>query len=157
VTGVLAVRNRDVVKNMAILPRARSCSAFSLCSGSWPSHLKPVGGTKGHPDTNTIVPWLFHNMFPTWFAGIAFGAIAISALVPAALMAIAAANTFTRDIYRSYFRPQANDREEAFVSKLVSIIIKFGARAVKQSELHLRPTSEHEYPPGSLEHSLGHA
>jgi len=27
------------------------------------AHLKPVGGTKDHPDTNMIVPWLFHNMF----------------------------------------------------------------------------------------------
>lgn len=132
-TGVLAVRNRDVVKkNMAILP------AYSLTLGflallrfmALAAHRKPVDGKPGHPDTNTIVPWLFTNMFPNWFSGIAFGAIAIGALVPAALMAIAAANTFTREIYRPYFRPQATDREEAFVSKLVSVIIKFGALGV---------------------------
>ena len=133
VTGVLAARSRDVVKkNMAILPAYSLMLGFLALLGfmALADHLKPVGGTKGHPDTNTIVPWLFHNMFPNWFAGIAFGAIAIGALVPAAIMAIAAANTFTRDIYRPYFRPAADEREEAFVSKLVSVIIKFGALGV---------------------------
>jgi SSS family solute:Na+ symporter len=133
VTGVLAARSRDVVKkNMAILPAYSLMLGFLALLGfmALAAHLKPVGGTPGKPDTNTIVPWLFHNMFPGWLAGIAFGAIAIGALVPAAIMAIAAANTFTRDIYRPYFRRDATEREEAFVSKLVSVIIKFGALIV---------------------------
>jgi SSS family solute:Na+ symporter len=133
VTGVLSARSRDTVKkNMAILPAYSLMLGFLALLGfmALAAHLKPVGGNPGKPDTNTIVPWLFNNMFPNWFSGIAFGAIAIGALVPAAIMAIAAANTFTRDIYRPYFRPAASGREEAFVSKLVSVIIKFGALGV---------------------------
>ncbi len=66
-------------------------------------------------------------MFPSWFAGVAFAAIAIGALVPAAIMSIAAANLFTRNIYREFFRPNATPKEEAQVSKIVSLVVKFGA------------------------------
>jgi SSS family solute:Na+ symporter len=83
----------------------------------------------GKADVNTIVPVLFHSMFPGWFAGIAFAAIVIGALVPAAIMSISAASTFTRDIYRPYFRPNASPREEAQVSKIVSLLVKAGALA----------------------------
>lgn len=37
------------------------------------------------------IPRLFDQMFPSWFAGITFAAIAVGALVPAAIMSIAAA------------------------------------------------------------------
>ena len=57
----------------------------------------------------------------------AFGAIAIGALVPAAIMSIAAANLFTRNIYKAYLKPDANDAQEAKVSKIVSLITKVGA------------------------------
>ena len=45
----------------------------------------------------TAVPYLFQHLFPSWFTGIAFAAIVIGALVPAAIMAIAAANLFQHD------------------------------------------------------------
>jgi hypothetical protein len=40
------------------------------------------------------------HSFPAWFAGVTFAAIGIGALVPAAIMSIAAANLFTRNVYR---------------------------------------------------------
>ena len=49
-----------------------------------------------------MIPQLFEDHFPSWFTGVAFGAIAIGALVPAAIMSIAAANLFTRNIYKAY-------------------------------------------------------
>jgi SSS family solute:Na+ symporter len=42
-------------------------------------------------------------------------------------MSIAAANLFTRNIYKEYLRPQASPREEAQVSKLASLLVKVGA------------------------------
>jgi solute:Na+ symporter, SSS family len=133
VTGVLASRSRDVVKkNMALLPAYSLMLGFIALLGymALAAHVKPVGGTAKAPDTNTIVPVLFGNEFPHWFAGIAFGAIAIGALVPAAIMAISAANTFARDIYRPYIRPTASDREEGLVSQIVSAVLKLAAVAV---------------------------
>ena len=75
------------------------------------------------------MPHFFDQVFPSWFAGVALAAIAIGALVPAAIMSIAAANLFTRNIYRDFFRPHATPKEEATVSKLASLVVKFGALA----------------------------
>jgi solute:Na+ symporter, SSS family len=133
VTGVLATHKRDVVKkNMSLLPAYSLMLGFIALLGymALAAHVKPVGGTAKAPDTTTIVPALFNSEFPTWVAGIAFGAIAIGALVPAAIMGISAANTFARDIYRPYFRPGASDREEGLVSQIVSVVLKLGAVAV---------------------------
>jgi SSS family solute:Na+ symporter len=66
-------------------------------------------------------------MFPDWFVGVAFAAIAIGALVPAAVMSIAAANLFTRNIWKEFIRPDCSDREESQVAKLVSLVVKAGA------------------------------
>ena len=54
----------------------------------------------------------------------AFAAVAIGALVPAAIMSIAAANTFTRNIYKEWIKPDATHAEEAKVSKLMSLVVK---------------------------------
>src|SRR6266487_2472038 len=73
------------------------------------------------------VPLLFQNMFPSWFAGVGFSAIVIGALVPAAIMSIAAANLFTRNVYREYFKPDASPDHETRVARLVSLVVKAGA------------------------------
>ena len=73
------------------------------------------------------IPQLFEDMFPAWFAGVAFAAIGIGALVPAAIMSIAAANLFTRNIYKDFIRPDATPEQETRVSKLVSLLVKVGA------------------------------
>ncbi|HLX50685.1 MAG TPA: sodium:solute symporter [Streptosporangiaceae bacterium] len=133
VTGVLATRSRNVVKkNMSLLPAYSLMLGFIALLGymALAAHVKPVGGTAKAPDSTTIVPVLFNSEFPHWFAAIAFGAIAIGALVPAAIMGISAANTFARDIYRPYLRPGASDREEGLVSQIVSVILKLGAVGV---------------------------
>ena len=42
-------------------------------------------------------------------------------------MSIAAANLFTRNIWRQYVRPDISDRAEAQAAKLMSLIVKAGA------------------------------
>jgi len=132
VTGVLAARSRDTIKrNMAALP------AYSVVLGllallgymAIAADITPIT-TDGKPDPNTIVPLLFDNMFPDWFAGIAFAAIAIGALVPAAIMSIAAANLWTRNIYKEYLNRDATPAQEARSSKLASLVVKAGAVVV---------------------------
>ena len=129
ITAVLSTNRRDVGRrNAALLP------AYSLLLGliallglmALAAKVKPIG-LDGKANPQLAVPQLFENMFPSWFTGIAFAAIAIGALVPAAIMSIAASNLFTRNIYREFFRPNADPAEEARVSKLVSLIVKVGA------------------------------
>jgi solute:Na+ symporter, SSS family len=76
---------------------------------------------------NFAVPALFLHSFPAWFAGVAFAAIGIGALVPAAIMSIAAANLFTRNIYREFFHARCTAREESQMAKWASLVVKFGA------------------------------
>jgi SSS family solute:Na+ symporter len=73
------------------------------------------------------VPLLFQHMFPSWFAGIGYSAIVIGALVPAAIMSIAAANLFSRNIYKEFFRPNASPREETAAARWASLVMKAGA------------------------------
>ena len=81
-------------------------------------------------DPNFAVPDLFLNVFPSWFVGFAFAAIAIGALVPAAVMSIAAANLFTRSVYKAYLRPDASHGDEARTAKIVSLLVKVGALVI---------------------------
>ncbi|MFI6519299.1 monocarboxylate uptake permease MctP [Spirillospora sp. NPDC050679] len=131
ITGVLASKNRNVIKrNMAALPAYSFVLGLIALLGfmAIAAGVKPIT-TDGKVDTNTVVPLLFDQTFPSWFTGVAYAAIGIGALVPAAIMSIAAANLFTRNIYREYWRKEASEKEEATVSKLVSLIVKVGAVA----------------------------
>lgn len=76
---------------------------------------------------NFAVPALFLHSFPPWFVGVAFAAIGIGALVPAAIMSIAAANLYTRNIHREFINRNPTDRQEAQMAKWVSLIVKLGA------------------------------
>jgi SSS family solute:Na+ symporter len=92
--------------------------------------IKPItNAATGNADSNTVVPVLFDVQFPSWFAGFAFAAIGIGALVPAAIMSIAAANLWTRNIYKEYLRRDANPAQQARQAKLASLVVKFGAVA----------------------------
>jgi len=133
VTGVLASRNRDVIKrNMSALPAYSFLLGLIALLGymAIAAGIKPLAGTKpGSLDSNTVVPLLFDKIFPQWMAGIAFAAVGIGALVPAAIMSIAAANLFTRNIYKEYLKQDATPAQEAQVSKLASLVVKIGALA----------------------------
>jgi SSS family solute:Na+ symporter len=127
-TGILSTNSRKVVKrNAALLP------AYTLLLGLMAllGFMAIAAGIKPSPiyKANIALPALFAQMFPPWFAGFSFAAIAIGALTPAAIMSIAAANLFTRNIYKEYFRPTCTEREETRVAKTVSLVIKLGALA----------------------------
>ena len=120
ITGVLATKSRNTIrKNAAVLPLYSLMLGFLALLG----YAAIIAGTNpvdlnGAVNPQLVVPQLFLDSFPAWFAGIALAAIAIGALVPAAIMSIAAANLFTRNIYRDLIRPDATPRQEAKVSKI---------------------------------------
>jgi SSS family solute:Na+ symporter len=101
---------------------------FAIYRGIFPLGFDRATGQTG--DANTIIPLLFHKIFPAWSAGIAYATLAIAALIPAAVMSITAANLFTRSIYCEYIRPRASGKEEARVSQWASLLVKFGGVVV---------------------------
>ncbi|MGI9050313.1 MAG: monocarboxylate uptake permease MctP, partial [Rubrobacteraceae bacterium] len=122
-TGIFSASSGNAIRRNASL-----LSAYSLALGfiALLGYMAIAAGIK--PETpNFAVPDLFIKFFPSWFEGVAFAAIAIGALVPAAIMSIAAANLFTRNIYKEYIRPNISDREESQVAKITSLVVKLGA------------------------------
>jgi len=126
ITASLSSGSRNTIRrNAAILP-AYSFVLGLLALLGWvaiAAGTNPVGGD-GEPNPQLVIPQLFEDFFPSWFAGVAFAAIAIGALVPAAIMSIAAANTFTRNIYKEWLNKDATPAQEAKVSKVTSLLVK---------------------------------
>lgn len=135
ITGVLSASSRRaIMRNSAMLP----AYTFLLGLIALLGYMAIAAGVGAEPrfaplfqkyGPNFAVPALFLDAFPAWFVGFAFAAIAIGALVPAAIMSIATANLFTRNIYREYIRPHCEAAEETRAAKLASLVVKFGALA----------------------------
>jgi SSS family solute:Na+ symporter len=123
ITAVLSAKSAQTIRrNAALLP----AYTFLLGLIALLGYMAIARGIDPS-DPNFAVPDLFLNVFPPWFVGFAFAAIAIGALVPAAVMSIAAANLFTRSIYKDFLRPDATHADEARVAKIASLLVKVGA------------------------------
>ena len=124
-TGVLSASSAKAIRHNAM-----TLPAYSLVLG-----LVALLGIMAHAagvvvkNPQDVVPQLFLKMFPDWFVGFCFAAIAIGALVPAAVMSIGAANTFTRNVWRPFVNSNMSDAQESSMAKLVSLIVKVGALA----------------------------
>ena len=124
-TAVLSANSeRAVRRNAVIVP------AFTLMLGLLGlfGFLAYAAGVDKLPEfaagfkqfgNNFAVPALLMHSFPAWFG--------IGALVPAAIMSIAAANLYTRNIHREFFNRHCSDRQEARVAKWASLLVKAGA------------------------------
>jgi solute:Na+ symporter, SSS family len=133
ITGILSASSgRAIRRNAAMLPGysfmlglLALVGLFAIAAGvgtlpEFAPGFKQFGN-------NFAVPALFLHAFPAWFAGVAFAAVGIGALVPAAIMSIAAANLYTRNIHREFFNKNPSAREESQIAKWVSLIVKLGA------------------------------
>jgi SSS family solute:Na+ symporter len=135
VTAILSSASGNTIRrNMALLP------AYSLVLGllALLGFMALAAGVKDMPEfapyfkaygANFAVPALFLHFFPSWFVGVAFAAIGIGALVPAAIMSIAAANLYTRNIHREFLNKKVNYHDETNIAKMVSLVVKVGALA----------------------------
>jgi solute:Na+ symporter, SSS family len=122
-TGVLSTGNGNTIRINAIALPAYSVMLGFIALMGYMAYA--AGVHVANPQD--AVPHLILKIFPDWFVGFCFAAIAIGALVPAAIMSIGAANTFTRNIWKPFVNPQISRREEAVLAKLMSLIVKVGA------------------------------
>jgi SSS family solute:Na+ symporter len=122
-TAVLSAKNANTVRrNAAMLP------AYSFLLGliALLGYVALAAGVVTK-DTSAVVPLLFLKMFPEWFAGFCLAAVAVGALVPAAIMSIAASNLFTRNLWGEFLKKKMLPSEESSMAKIVSLVVKFGA------------------------------
>jgi SSS family solute:Na+ symporter len=132
-TAVLSATDPRVVRRNAIyLPAYTFLLGLLALTGfmalaSGVDKLPEFAGGFEQYKSNFAIPALILHSFPDWFAGVAFAAIGIGGLVPAAIMSIAASNLFTRNIYARFINPQLTGEQEAQNAKLVSLIVKVGA------------------------------
>lgn len=134
-TASLSAKSPDTLRrNWVFLP------AYSLMLGliallgyfAYAAGLDKLPGLKSYfaqYHAQFAVPGLLLHFFPSWFVGVGFAAVAIGALVPAAIMSIAAANLFTRNVYKEFVNPGCSNARESQVAKLTSLVVKFGALA----------------------------
>jgi len=132
-TAIMSANSGHTVRrNAALLPAytfmlglLALLGFFALAAGV--DKLPEYAGGFQQFKANFAVPALFLHSFPSWFVGIAFAAIGIGALVPAAIMSIAAANLYTRNIHREFINRNPTDKQEAQMAKWASLVVKFGA------------------------------
>jgi solute:Na+ symporter, SSS family len=132
-TGILSASSGHVIRrNAAMLPGYTLMLGFLALFG----FFVIAAGVDKLPQyaagfklfgNNFAVPALLLHSFPAWFVGVAFAAVGIGALVPAAIMSIAAANLYTRNIHREFINRNPTDKQESQVAKLVSLVVKLGA------------------------------
>ena len=134
-TGILSASSGKAIRrNAALLPGYTfmlgllALIGFFALAASLKALPEFAAGFKQFGN-NYAVPALILHSFPAWFVGVAFAAIGIGALVPAAIMSIAAANLYTRNIHREFINRNPTDRQEAQMAKWVSLIVKVGALA----------------------------
>jgi SSS family solute:Na+ symporter len=133
ITGLLSSSSRHVIRRNAVVLPAYSVAlgliallGYMAIAASVKSMPAYASGFKAF-GPNFAVPALFLQMFPSWFVGVTFAAIGIGALVPAAIMSIACANLFTRNIYREYLSPDCSSARESRVAKICSLAVMLGA------------------------------
>src|SRR3981189_3691807 len=134
-TGILSANSgRAIRRNAALLPGysfmlglLALVGLFAIAAGV--DKLPEYAGGFKQFGNNFAVPALLLHSFPSWFVGIAFAAIGIGALVPAAIMSIAAANLYTRNIHREFINKNPTDKQESHMAKLVSLIVQGGPLA----------------------------
>jgi SSS family solute:Na+ symporter len=126
-TAVLSARSATAIRrNAAMLP------AYSFLLGliALLGYFALAAGIQT-ANPQAAIPALFLREFPEWFAGFCLAAVAIGALVPAAIMSIAASNLWTRNVWGELRRggqtPEMTAQQESDMAKVVSLVVKFGA------------------------------
>ncbi len=120
-----AARSADVVRRASIGLLAWTALLAVLAVGGLAATALGVQVPAGRAEL--AVPVLVRELLPPVPSGLVLGAIAIGALVPAAVMSVAAASTFASNVYLEYVNPTALPAQVTTVAKVVSVLVKLGA------------------------------
>lgn len=120
-TGVLASRSADTIRQNAVFLPIYTILLGLISMLGFMAHAVGINTDTAHH--GLIVPLLFLKVFPSWFAGFCLASIAVGALIPAAVMAIGAANLVTKNI----LPPQKDQKTMVRTSRVAAFLTKLGA------------------------------
>jgi SSS family solute:Na+ symporter len=126
-TPTFAARSADVVRRACIGLLAWSALLGVLALGGLAARAHGVRVPPGHAEL--ALPALVRDLLGSVGSGAVLAAFGIGALVPAAVMSVAAATTFASNVYLEYLNPTALPEQVARVARWVSVLVKVGALA----------------------------
>ncbi|RFD20808.1 sodium:solute symporter family protein [Komagataeibacter melaceti] len=113
-TGILAAKSADTIRQNAVFLPVYTIVLGLIALLGLMAHAAGIVTTS----SSQVVPQLFLAIFPSWFAGFCFAAIAVGALVPASVMAIGAANLIMHNILPSRAESVSGSRIAGFAVKV---------------------------------------
>jgi SSS family solute:Na+ symporter len=120
-----AARDAGVLRRNAVALLAWSGLLGVLALGGLAALASGVRVPPGHAEL--ALPRLVRDVLPDLPAGLVLGAVGVGALVPAAVMSVAAASSFASNVYLEYVNPRALPEQVRAVARGVSVLVKLGA------------------------------
>ena len=117
-TGILAAKSADTIRQNAVFLPIYTIVLGLIAMLGLMAHAAGIVTSS----SSQVVPQLFLAIFPSWFAGFCFAAIAIGALVPASVMAIGAANLIMHNILTGHKNSVAGARMAGFGIKVGALL-----------------------------------
>jgi len=109
---------RTVRRNAVVMPLYTITLAFIFFVG-FTAVLVVPGLSDGDLSLLTIV----RQTFPPWFLGVIGGAGALTAMVPAAIIVLAASTLFAKNLYRPLFAPAMTDDAVAKLARCMVVVL----------------------------------
>jgi len=119
ITGAYASKSPNVVrKNAIVLPIYNIMLILITLLGFAALFVSP-----GLKNPNMAFPELIAKTFGPVLTSLIGGIIILGSMIPASIMSIAAANLFTRNIYKHLVQKSISDKEEQLISKFIVALI----------------------------------
>src|SRR5579872_1992377 len=112
-------RSADTVRRNAVLMPLYTITLAFIFFVGFTAVLVVPGLTDGDLSLLTIV----RRTFPPWFLGVIGGAGALTAMVPAAIMVLAASTLFAKNLYRPLFAPGMTDDAVAKLARAMVVVL----------------------------------
>ncbi|MDE2347669.1 MAG: sodium:solute symporter family protein [Gammaproteobacteria bacterium] len=117
--SAFSARSADVIRrNAVILPLYSLTLPFIFFAG-----FAAVLVVPGLADGDLSLLTMIRKTFPSWFLGVAGGAGALTAMVPAAVLVLTAATLFAKNLFRPAFAPTMSDDRVARLARIMVAII----------------------------------
>jgi SSS family solute:Na+ symporter len=105
-------------RNAVLMPLYQVTMVLMLFAGYSAVLIVP-----GLHDSNLSLLTVVRSTFPPWFLGVVGGAGALTAMVPAAIIVLAAAASFAKNLYRPLIAPSMSDESVARLARVMVVAI----------------------------------